>query len=227
MRGLILALMVFGNVCAGTAQNEPLRPAFQPAEPRSVADIQPYDRCVETGTVVLNVVINETGKVQEVEVRRNIPCLTQVAVQAVKEWVFSPAMLAGKPIASRMPVAVTFESQRSAPNPFPLPKLIPQTAAAVQAEFQPAEVTRAGFPPFHPGYTLAMRAVVLEVTLSVKGEAEEIKVLRDLPPFTAPAKAVVGDWRFTPATFNGHPIRSKVLLAFVSPLLFMPVHEPN
>ena len=59
-------------------------------------------------------------------------------------------------------------------------------------EFQPAEVTRAGFPPFHPGYTFAEGTVFLEVTLSVKGEAEEIKVLRDLPPFTAEAKAVGG-----------------------------------
>ena len=116
-----------------------------------------------------------------------------------------------------MPIAVTFESQTWAPNPFPFPKLVPQTAAAVQAEFQPAEVTRAGFPRFHPGYTLAEGTVVLEVTLSAKGEAEEIKVLRDLPPFTENAKAVVADWRFMPATFNGRPIQSKILLAFVSP----------
>jgi outer membrane biosynthesis protein TonB len=167
--------------------------------------------------VVLDAVITETGEVQELEVRRDVACFTQVAVHAVKDWKFFPATFAGKAIASRMPVVVTFESQTSAPNPYPLPKLVPQTAAAVQAEFQPAEVTRAGFPPFHPGYTLAEGTVVLEVTLSAKGEAEEIKVLRDLPPFTENAKAVVGDWRFMPATFNGHPIRSKILLAFVSP----------
>jgi len=87
-------------------------------------------------------------------------------------------------------------------------------------EFQPAEVTRAGFPPFHPGYTFAEGTVFLEVTLSVKGEAEEIKVLRDLPPFTAEAKAVVGDWRFILATFNGHPVRSNILLAFCVPVGF-------
>ena len=78
-------------------------------------------------------------------------------------------------------------------------------------------MTRAGFPGFHPGYTFAEGTVALEVTLSAKGEPEEIKVLRDLPPFTANAKAVVADWRFMPATYNGHPIRSKILLAFVAP----------
>ena len=114
-------------------------------------------------------------------------------------------------------MAVTFESQTWAPNPFPLPKLVPKTAAALVSEFQPAEVTRAGFPRFHTAYTFVEGTVVLEVTLSAKGEAEEINVPRDVPPFTANAKAVVGDWRFMPATFNGRPIRSKILLVFVSP----------
>ena len=169
---------------------------------------------------MLYALITETGKVQKVEVRRNFACLTQVAVTAVKDWKFSPATLAGKAIASRMPVAVAFESQVSAPNPFPLPELVPQTAAAVQAEFQPVEVMRAGLPSFHPGYTFAQGTVGLEVTVGAKAEVEEITVLRDIPPFTASAKTVVGDWRFMAATFNGRPVRSKILLAFVSPPAF-------
>jgi hypothetical protein len=116
-----------------------------------------------------------------------------------------------------MPVAVTFDPLFPSGDPITLPPLIPQSAAAIQAEFQPADVTRALLPHPHPGYTFAWGAVVLEVTLSAKGKAEAIKVLRDLPPFTAGAEAVVGDWRFMPAAFNGHPVRSKILLAFVSP----------
>jgi len=169
-----------------------------------------------TGTVVLDALITETGEVQDVEVRRDLACFTQLAVQAVKDWKFSPATFTGKAIASRMPVAVTFESSTSF-SPVPLPPLIPQSAAAIQAEFQPAEVTRGRFPHFHTGYTFAEGTVVLEVTLSAKGEAEEIKVLRDVPPFTAEAKDIVSEWRFMPAAFNGHPVRSKILLAFVSP----------
>jgi hypothetical protein len=58
---------------------------------------------------------------------------------------------------------------------------------------------------------------VLEVTLNEKGEAGEAKVLRDLPPFTEEAKAVVAEWRFMAATFNGRPVPSKIVLAIVSP----------
>ena len=54
---------------------------------------------------------------------------------------------------------------RRAKNKFP-PTMDPP--AAVQAEFQPAEVTRAGFPRFNSGYTFAERTVVLEDMLRAK-----------------------------------------------------------
>ena len=129
---------------------------------------------------------------------------------------FSPATLAGEPKASRVPVAVTFDPLIPDPGPTRLPALIPQTEAAIQAEFQPAEVTRAVNPPYPTSSSVVQGSVVLEVALSAKGEAGEIKVLRDLPPFTDGAKATVEDWRFMPATFNGRPVPCKVLLAFVS-----------
>ncbi len=113
-------------------------------------------------------------------------------------------------------MAINFRPRLVVIDPTPLPALIPQSEAAIQAEFQPAEVTRSAFPPY-PGMTVASAAIVLEVNLSAKGEAEEVKVLRDFPSLAEEVKTVVGDWRFMPATFNGHPIRSKILLAFVSP----------
>jgi outer membrane biosynthesis protein TonB len=221
MKRLLLAMMVLGIARALTAQTDTLRvkPPFQPAEARSVTDIPDWNTCVGAGTVVMDALITETGEVQEVEVRRDVACFTQFAVQGVKNWKFSPATFAGKAIASRMPVAVTFDPPFPSGGPVPLPPLIPQSAAAVQAEFQPAEVTRALLPHPHPGYAISEGTVVLEVTLRAKGKAEEIKVLRDLPPFTAGAAAVAGDWQFMPAAFNGRPVRSKVLLAFVSPPL--------
>ena len=218
MRRLLLAMIAIGSACALSAQTEPLEgnPSFQPAQARSVIDIL-YTPCSAYGTVVLDALITETGEVKAVEVRRNTACLTQAAVQAIKQWKFTPATLAGKPIASRIPVAVTFECKLSAPNPSPLPKLVPQTPAAIQAEFQPAEVTRAASPPFQNGYAPVQGTAALEVTLSAKGEPQDVKVVRDVPPFTQTAEAVLKDWRFMPATLNGHPIVSKILLAFVSP----------
>jgi outer membrane biosynthesis protein TonB len=96
----------------------------------------------------------------------------------------------------------------------PLPTLVPQSEAAIQASFQPAEVLRVAFPKY-PSTTVAIGTVVLEITLSETGKAGEVKVLRDIPPLTEEAKAAVGDWQFMAATLNGDPVRSKIVLAFV------------
>jgi hypothetical protein len=213
--------MVLGSAHALIAQTETSKPesAFQPAEALSVTDVPlPVVCVVPWGIVVLNALIDETGKVQKVEVRRDVACLTSLAVQAVEEWKFSPATFAGKPIAARMPVAVVFRPPSPFCDPVPLPALIPQSEAAIQAEFQPAEVLHAAFPGYRSrGLANAAGAVVLDVALNTKGEVEEVKALRELAPFTDEARDVVKDWRFMPATFNGHRVRSKIVLAFETP----------
>ena len=189
---------------------------FESARVLSVTDIPARSNCVGNGTVVLEALITASGEIQKIEVRRDIACLTQLAVQAVKDWKFSPATVAGEAITSRIPVAVTFRPPAPYADPVPLPELIPQNETAIQAEFQPAEVVHAEFPKY-TATTFASGAVVLELGLSEKGEAGDTKVLRDLPPFTDEAKAVVGKWRFMTATFNGRPVSSRIVLAFVSP----------
>ena len=217
MKRLLLALIVLGSAQALTAQTEASKekPPFQPPETLSVTDITVPFLSVANGTVVLDALISDTGEIQGVEVRRGIASLTEPATNAVEEWKFSAATLAGKALASRLPVAVTFRPPLLLADQVPLPALKPQTEAAIQAEFQPAEVTRAAFPKY-PTNSFAAGAVVLEVTLNRKGEVEEdVKVLRDLPPLTEEAMAVVGNFRFMAATFNGNPVPSKVVLAFV------------
>jgi hypothetical protein len=116
-------------------------------------------------------------------------------------------------------VAITFPPPGAYVNPIPLPELKPQCEAAIQAAFQPAEVTRAVFPNYYaptqttiPVASHADRAIiprhpeqwdtaVLEVTLSEKGEGEEIKVFGDCFPLTKGVKDALGDWRFMPAAF--------------------------
>jgi hypothetical protein len=217
MKRLLLALLVLGSARALIAQTDAPKEKspFRAAETLSVTDIPVPILSVANGTVMLDIPVTATGETQKVEIRRDIASLTEVAVHAVGDWKFSPAMLQGEPIASRMPVAVTFRPPPPYADPVPLPALIPQSEAAIQAEFQPAEVLHAEFPKYTTT-TFASGAVVLEVALNEKGEAGEAKVLLDLPPFTEEAKAVVGQWRFMAATLNGKPVPSKIVLAFVS-----------
>jgi outer membrane biosynthesis protein TonB len=188
--------------------------SFKPAEALSVTDIPVPTFPASMGTVVLDAVITETGKIEGVEVRRDLGYFSQLSINSVEDWTFSPAKVAGKAVTSRIPIAVTFRPPYSFADPVPLPKFVPQSEAAIQAEFQPAEVLFATF-PIYPRITVISGTVILEVTLSAEGKAEGVRVLRDVPPLTDEAEAVVGNWRYMAATWNGHAVRSKIVMAFL------------
>ena len=62
------------------------------------------------GLVVLSVLIDEEGKLQEVQVIKslgNTGC-DEAAVTAVKQWIFSPATRQGKPVIARVTLPVLF-----------------------------------------------------------------------------------------------------------------------
>jgi protein TonB len=64
------------------------------------------------GTVELEVSIDATGKVTDVEVARGLPFgLSESAVDAVRRWTWKPARTASGPVASRKTVRVRFVSR--------------------------------------------------------------------------------------------------------------------
>jgi protein TonB len=63
------------------------------------------------GIVVLDVVIDETGRVKDVKVLRSVPALDRAAVDAITSWRYEPARLNGIPIAVSMTVTVRFTLQ--------------------------------------------------------------------------------------------------------------------
>jgi TonB family protein len=61
------------------------------------------------GSVLLEIVVLESGKVGEVRVTRSLtPDLDQAAISAAKQWTFVPAQFDGKPIAVRVPLELEF-----------------------------------------------------------------------------------------------------------------------
>jgi TonB family protein len=61
------------------------------------------------GVVVLETVIDESGRVAEVEVLKGAPLgLTEAAAEAVRQWLFKPAVLEGQPVAVRYVLTVKF-----------------------------------------------------------------------------------------------------------------------
>jgi protein TonB len=60
------------------------------------------------GIVVLEAVLDTTGHVESVRVLRSIPLLDQAAVDAVRQWQFTPTMLNGTAVPIVMTVTVDF-----------------------------------------------------------------------------------------------------------------------
>jgi protein TonB len=60
------------------------------------------------GIVVLECLLSPEGRVAEVKVLQGIPLLDEAAVQAVKQWVFTPTLFNGVPVPAIMTVNVRF-----------------------------------------------------------------------------------------------------------------------
>jgi protein TonB len=89
----------------------PVHSGIQP--PRKIVDVSPtYPTLAraahQEGTVILETVIDTRGAVQTVRVLKGDPLLDQAAVEAVRQWRFTPALLNGQPVPVVMTVTVTF-----------------------------------------------------------------------------------------------------------------------
>jgi len=83
------------------------------AAPRKIKDVKPeYPPIAQsakvTGVVIMEVVIGDDGKVLGARVVRSIPLLDQAALDAVRQWEFTPVLLNGVPARIIMSVTVNF-----------------------------------------------------------------------------------------------------------------------
>ena len=91
----------------------PIRVAGNIAPPTKVVDVKPtypqvaMDAAV-TGVVILDLTIDADGGVSGVEVVRGVPLLDQAAVDAVRQWKFTPTLLNGEPVPVLVTVTVNF-----------------------------------------------------------------------------------------------------------------------
>jgi len=116
-----------GSIVTDIPESLPPPPSPKPEDPLRVGGaIQPPQKtryvmpvypalaraAGKEGTVVLEAVIDEQGRVNHVKVLRSIPLLDQAAVDAVRQWEFTPTLLNGQPVTVVMTVTVTFSLQR-------------------------------------------------------------------------------------------------------------------
>jgi protein TonB len=84
-----------------------------PIKTRDVRPVYPPDAMAArvSGVVIIEATIDTTGAVQQTRVLRSIPMLDEAAVEAVRQWTFTPTLVDGNPAPVIMTVTVNFTLQ--------------------------------------------------------------------------------------------------------------------
>ena len=118
MRSVLTIFCLFSTlVILGSArESAQAHPRFDPPSVISAAQATYPPRSVASGTVILEVALDGSGKIGDVRVVHDIPSLTEAAQQSIHQWKFKSARLNGDPVNSKMTVAFTFVSPNLAPS---------------------------------------------------------------------------------------------------------------
>lgn len=90
-----------------------ITPAYTPAGIASVGYAEYPINSVAAGAAVVEVTVDDHGKVKRMKVIRSMRGFTQFALRAAKRWQFQSATVKGKPVASNVAIAFVF----APPNP--------------------------------------------------------------------------------------------------------------
>jgi TonB family protein len=81
-----------------------------PTRVRSVAAVYPPDArdAKITGVVIIQIRIEGDGRVSDARVVRSVPALDQAALDAVRQWEFTPTLMNGNPVPIILTTTVNF-----------------------------------------------------------------------------------------------------------------------
>jgi protein TonB len=103
---------VLGGVLGGTG-DIPVPVMDYDRPPRLIRKTKPeypreaFAKKVE-GVVVVEILIDASGRVARVHVTQSVPLLDAAALDAVRQWVFEPAIRQGRPVATLAVAPVSF-----------------------------------------------------------------------------------------------------------------------
>ena len=94
----------------------PIKVADLPVPPRKIVDVRPiYPEIARVahieGLVVLEAVLDPSGQVTQLRIIRSVPMLDQAAMDAVRQWRYTPTMYYGQPVSVLMSITIKFSLQ--------------------------------------------------------------------------------------------------------------------
>ncbi|KKT82200.1 MAG: hypothetical protein A2925_03655 [Candidatus Yanofskybacteria bacterium RIFCSPLOWO2_01_FULL_44_22] len=91
----------------------PIRPGGSIPKPKLIKYIEPdypktaTDARIE-GTVIIDAIIGKDGKIRNVKIVQSVPMLDRAALEAVKQWQYTPTIVKGEPVEILLTVTVYF-----------------------------------------------------------------------------------------------------------------------
>jgi outer membrane biosynthesis protein TonB len=211
--GVLLLTMLVAAWALTSEANEPAH--FVPASVSTAGDIPYPASSLDAGVVTLSVDLDKIGRVIAVTILRDISSVSGPAAAAVRSWTYTPATRDGKPVPSTLTINIVYDPGFLGADNIPLPPPSQvQPISTKDPAFFPPQLNTATFAPY-PAKAKAQGAVVLNVTLDTNGNAAQVATLRDVPPLTASATGALKNWNFSAATYEGNPIQSHMVVAFV------------
>src|SRR5688572_26978444 len=151
------------------------------------------------GIVLLELIVDEQGRVAPADVIRSVPPFDEAALSAAGQWEYEITQVDGRPVRVRVTVPITFALK--------LPEM-------TRAEGVP-EMRQGAAPAFPPGLEGPAR-VVAELTLLADGSVAEASVRSGDSPWAEALLLALRTWRFAAAP-QGIEVGFTVQADFVSP----------
>ena len=118
-------LSTFVSTPGAPGAMQPVRVGGQVKAPTQIKKVQPVypaeaQAAKVQGIVIMEATIGVDGRVTDARVLRSVPLLDQAAVDAVRQWEYTPTLLNGTAVPIIMTVTVTFNLAPAAPPAAPL-----------------------------------------------------------------------------------------------------------
>jgi TonB family protein len=190
--------------------NEPVRVSGLLKPPKLLTQVDPVypkdalEAGVE-GTVILEATTDIYGRMQRISVLRSIPMLDRAAVEAVRQWVYEPMIVNGKPRGTIFTISVPFGLKDRTARAEVLTDVEPVRIAA--GDVTPVPVKKVD--PVYPEIARRSRVegeVILEVTTDVAGRVTDVKAVRSIPLLNLAAVDALQQWIYEPVMIDGKPV---------------------
>jgi TonB family protein len=154
-----------------------------PKRTRFVAPAYPEEAQArgQRGIVILELVIDEAGKVATADVVRSVPPFDEAALSAARQWEYEVTRVDGRPVRVRVTVPITFALK--------LPEM--------RREDGVPEMRQGAAPGFPPGLD-GPATVVADVTLQEDGSVADALVKMGGSPWAEALLQAIRTWRFAP-----------------------------